>query len=181
MNKKEMNASFQPSSILFAVANAAGTLPPCSLSEVVHYTISKMDESTLCPVDEFSRNPAFEPKFLLGILSCFYAGQIYSSLEICDRLVRDPNIRAVTNGTHPGPSFLSRFRHLNRKAIQECLTAALLFLARSRELAGCITGFNEAFVAEEARRRVIMAQFMDSMDQADDKWQEMLEESFTSA
>ena len=69
----------------------------------------------------------------------------------------------------PDARTLRRFRRENREALLTCLKAGLRFLNEQKVAQGLLTHVNEARLAEEASRRIIMAMFTDSMSMDKDQ------------
>ena len=80
-------------------------------------------------------------------------------------VARDLSFPCLSGGELPDACVLRRFRAENREAIQRCLTAALHFLVEQKISSGLVTKVNLPQVAEEARRRIITAMFVDSTEQ----------------
>ena len=76
---------------------------------------------------------------------------------------RDGEFRHICHEEFPGARHLRHFRRDNREAIRICLMSALGFLAQQKLEAGIVAEVNEADVAEETNRRIILAMFIDSM------------------
>ena len=79
-------------------------------------------------------------------------------------LRRDPNFHTLCRDQLPNARQIRRFRRENREALAACLEAALRFMTEQKVAQGLITRVNEQRIAEEARRRIIMAMFTDSME-----------------
>lgn len=139
---------------------------PRSLAQAVHATARSVEENTLRAAGQFADGPAIQPKMLLALLSCCYAHQIYGSVEIAERLQRDSDLRLTGQSELPGAQVICRFRRENREPLLRCLQAALRFQVEQKMAQGIVTRVNDAQLAEEARRRIIMATFVDSMEMA---------------
>jgi len=107
---------------------------------------------------------AFQPRVLLAILTYCYAQQIYGSSKILDYLSRDEAFRTACRAEFPNDRELQSFRKQNRRVIEKCLASALHFLARQKVAQGFVTRIHESFIAEEAKRRIIMAACVDSLE-----------------
>jgi hypothetical protein len=103
-------------------------------------------------------------KTLLALLAFCYARQIYGSIEVVTRLRYDEGLRGLCEELTPDPDTIRQFRTENRQALDFCLQAALRFQAEEKVARGLLTKVNDERVAEEARRRITMAMFTDSMD-----------------
>jgi len=139
-----------------------------SLAHVVIVTAQRLDERMLGPIEP-EVNPAFDGRTLLATLAFCYARQIYGSMEIAARLRRDPKLRRLCGDDVPDAATLRRFRSANRGALQFCLKAGLRCWAEQKIAEGWLTKVSEAHLAEEARRRVIMAMFTDSQELDDQR------------
>lgn len=140
---------------------AAGA--PSSLTRAVHAAVQSVDERSLRPVVRDCARSAIKPKVLLTLLSRCYANQIYGSTDIAHALERCVENRAYFDDATPDARLIRQFRQENREALQICLTAALRFAAEEKVRAGTVTRIREAQLVEEAKRRIIMAMFIDGM------------------
>jgi hypothetical protein len=162
---------FRSSACQFVAPNRGRISTPDSLVETVKAAVQQIAESSLRPVSAaYCGTLAFQPRVMLGLLTYYYARQIYGSLEIQNLMVRDTAFREMCQNKCPSAGEIQHFRQQNRSIIQTCLTAALLFLAGQKIDAGFITWTNETFIADEAKRRIIMAACVDSMDLEDGSW-----------
>jgi hypothetical protein len=132
---------------------------PGSLAQAVEAAVTAVDESGLVPL-ACSGNG----RVLLALLTFCYARQIYASSDVAARLWSDPSVRQFCGDTLPDAWTLRRFRGENREALDSCLRAALRFLAGQKLAQGFVTRVSEAHLAEEARRRITMAMFLDSLE-----------------
>jgi hypothetical protein len=106
---------------------------------------------------------ACQPATLLTVLAYCYALQIYGSAEIEALLRHDANLRRICH-QFPDAGVIRRFRRENRESLRVCLEAALRFVAEQKVAQGIISRVNETSLAEEARRRIVTAMFIDSME-----------------
>lgn len=143
---------------------------PTSLTEVVKAAVQQNEESCLRTVSAYCATLVFQPRVMLGLLTYCYARQIYGSSEIQNIMARDTGFRGMCQNKCPDAREIQQFRQQNRSAIQTCLTAALLFLAEQKIATGFVTRANETFIADEAKRRIIMAACIDSMELEDGSW-----------
>ena len=134
-----------------------------SLAQAVQAAVRTLDEATLRPVARRDAGLAFQPKALLALLSYCYARQIYASAEIEDVVRRDENLRQLCHNEVPDERVIRSFRRHNRDVIQFCLMTALCFVAEEKVRQGIVTKVNMAGLAEEAKRRIITAMFLDSV------------------
>lgn len=165
MTTLEPKTNLRPSVSLSLAAPASTTaLSAPSLAKAVQAAVHALDESTLRPVARRDAGLAFQPKPLLALLAYCYARQIYGSADIEDLLRRDVHFRELCHNEFPGALAIRRFRRDNREAVHLCLKAALHFLVEQKVEAGAVTRVSDVQLAEEARRRIIMALFIDSME-----------------
>jgi len=136
---------------------------PRSLAQAVQ-AAARAAESRLRPETAQHAGLAIEPRVLLALLSCCYARQIYGSAEVEQFLRGDAHFCQLYADQVPDVPTIRRFRRDHREALQVCLTAALRFVAEQKVAEGVVTRVNEAQIAEEASRRIIMAMFIDSME-----------------
>lgn len=136
---------------------------PGSLARAVHAAVQSVDEGALRPVVRDCSRSAIKPKVLLTLLSRCYANQIYGSTDIAHALERCVESREFFEDSTADARFIRQFRQDNRAALQTCLAAALRFAAEEKVRAGTVTRISEAQLVEEAKRRIIMAMFIDSM------------------
>ena len=142
----------------------SGTPEPRRLAQAVQAAVRAIDGSTLRPVSRRDAGLAFQPKALLALLSYCYALEIYGSGHVENLLSRDLNYRQLCQDQFPDARVIRRFRLENREVIQLCLTATLRFQVEQKLQDGFVTRVNLAQLADEAKRRLIMAMFIDSME-----------------
>ncbi len=137
---------------------------PASLMEAIESVVQQIPEAELCVVVCACRTLALHPRVVLGALAYCYARQIYAASEILDVLVRDDAFAKVCQGDFPNVRELEAFRRQNRAALEKCLVAALQFLAGRNIASGLVTRSSETIIAEEAKRRIIMAACLNSLE-----------------
>ena len=142
----------------------AGPLEPCSLAHAVATAARKVDERMLTLVGQTKAAGGLGARTLLALLAFCYARQIYGSIEVVTRLRYDEGLRGLCDELTPDPNTIRQFRTENRQALEFCLQAALRCQAEEKVAQGLLTKVNEERLAEEARRRITMAMFTDSMD-----------------
>jgi hypothetical protein len=108
-------------------------------------------------------------KTLLGLLTFCYAREIYGTREIVARLCYEEGLRSLCDEVVPDGDTIRQFRSENRQALELCLQAGLRFQAEEKVARGLLAKVNEKRMAEEARRRITMAMFTDSMDLEKDR------------
>jgi len=134
-----------------------------ALARAVEAAAGRVDANLLTAVAPADAGHAFQPRTLLAVLAFSYVRQIYASADIESFLRENRDFEMLRRDQLPDARILRRFRRENREALLVCLTAALRFLAQEKVAQGMVTHVNEAHVAEEASRRIIMAMFTDSM------------------
>jgi hypothetical protein len=142
----------------------AGPLETWSLAHAVAAAARKVDERILTLVGQTNAAGGLGARTLLALLAFCYARQIYGSIEVVTRLRYDEGLRGLCDELTPDPGTIRQFRTENRQALEFCLQAALRFQAEEKVAHGLLTKVNEERVVEEARRRITMAMFTDSMD-----------------
>jgi hypothetical protein len=164
MTTIEPKTNCRPGAQPFVVDDRVEIFQPASLAEVVDAAITEIEASRLKPRWPGISIPAFEPRVMLAVLTYCYARQILSSSDVWSHLMQDAHFRRICQNKLPGPESIRRFRDENREALHECLTAALPFLGRLRVSAGSITRVSETQIRTEARRRMVMAACLDSLE-----------------
>ena len=164
MPTHELKTRFHTSMLSLATPARSAPAQPQSLAQAVQAAVEKLNISLLQPVARSFSNLAFQPRSMLALLTYCYARQVYGSADIARGLARDAPLANVCQKDCPSAELIGQFRDDNRQAIRSCLTAVLQFLARQKVDAGLVTRVNEACLAEEANRRLIMAMFADSAD-----------------
>ena len=159
------NSTYRCSPLPFATPAQRTIAPPASLVEAVQGAVHQIEDSRLLPIVARTASSAFQPRVLLAILTYCYAQQIYGSAKIVDYISRDKAFRTACRAELPNDRELQSFRNQNRPAIERCLASALHFLVGQKVTVGFVTRIHETFIAEEAKRRIIMAACLDSMEQ----------------
>jgi hypothetical protein len=142
----------------------AGEFEAWSLAHAVAAAARKVDERILTLVGCTNVTAGLGARTLLALLAFCYARQIYGSLEVVARLRSDEGLRGLCDQLIPDPDTIRQFRSVNREALDFCLQAALRCQAEEKVAKGLLAKVNEERVAEDARRRITMAMFTDSMD-----------------
>jgi hypothetical protein len=164
MTTIEPRTSFRPGTLPFVATGQVEIRRPVSLAEVVDAGVMQVEEQRLKSGGAEVPSLAFEPKVMLAVLTHCYARQMLSASEVWSHLARDPAFRRICQNILPGPEWIRRFRDENREALHECLTIALLFLARQKVSAGTAARAGEPQIRIEARRRIVMAACLDSLE-----------------
>jgi hypothetical protein len=164
MRARELITKFHTSMLPLATPSPVAGGGPQTLLQAVQAAVEKLNLTILQPVARSFSNLACHPKFMLALLTYCYARQIYRSADIARALATDTPLANACQNQCPSTAMISQFRDHNRQAIRACLTAVLSFLARQKVDAGLITKVNEANLAEEASRRLIMAMCADKTD-----------------
>jgi hypothetical protein len=164
MIARELITKFHTSMLPLAMPGPCAPEAPQTLMQAVHAAVNKINTTVLQPVARSFSNLAFQPRVMLSLLTYCYARQIYRSADIARVLARDAPLANACQNQCPSAGMISQFRNNNCQAIRACLTAVLTFLARQKMDAGIITKVNQANLAEEAGRRLIMAMCADNTD-----------------
>jgi hypothetical protein len=107
---------------------------------------------------------------MLAVLTYCYARQILSSSDVWSHLMRDAAFRKICQKAVPGRDRIQHFRDENREALHECLTMALLFVARQKVSAETVTRASESQISIEARRRIVLAACLDRLEMEASGW-----------
>ncbi|MGO8700061.1 MAG: hypothetical protein ACLQVY_20425 [Limisphaerales bacterium] len=150
---------------LFQDRVAAG---PRTIRQAIEAAVQAIDDDSLQGLSPEESPPFAQARAMLASLTLCYARQIYRSTDAACVVARDLSFPCLYGGELPDACVLRRFRAENREAIQRCLTAALHFLVEQKVSSGVVTKVSAPQVAEEARRRVIIAMFEDSTEQDED-------------
>jgi transposase len=165
MNTLEPKTDFRLNATLkLPDAATSRTAEPRKLAQAVQAAVRAIDESTLRPVSRRDAGLAFQPKALLALLTYCYALEIYGSGQVENLLSRDLNYRQLCQDQFPDARVIRRFRRENREAIRLCLTDTLRFQVEQKLQDGFVTRVNVAQLADEAKRRLTMAMFIDTME-----------------
>ena len=129
-------------------------------------TAVRQADSTALVVTEPARGAcSLEPVALLALLTFWYARQVYSSTQIVARLKLDLACCGRAGGMLlEDAGALRRFRAVNRLPLESALATTLRLVAEDKVLQGRVTHVNGNQFAEEARRRVTMAIFTDTLE-----------------
>jgi hypothetical protein len=147
-----------------AVFQKIVTAGPRTMGQAIQAAIDGIADGSLKPLSPNAASPLAQTRAVLALLADCYARQIYRSTDAANLAARDPEFPWPWWEELPDARALRRVRAENREAIQRCLVVALRFLVEQKILAGVVTRVNGSQLAEEARRRIIMAAFADSME-----------------
>ena len=137
---------------------------PRTLDQAIQDAVDAMSDAALTPPDADATWPAAKARAVLALLVRSYAEQIYDSATVASLVASEPDFPWPWWEALPDAFALSHFRAVNRAALQHCLTAALRFQVAEKISAGEVTRINLPRLAEEARRRITMAAFADSLE-----------------
>lgn len=160
---------------LFPRENCTGS-PPHSLGQAIEVAARAVEESKLGGAGQ-GEGSLWQPRALLALLTYCYTRQTYGSVEVAAWVRQETALRQFCGGEIPDVATLRRFRRQNRQALQFCLKAALRFVAEQKVAEGVVTRVSDARLEEEARRRIIMAMFTDSMELDKDQTSGVLTET----
>ena len=137
---------------------------PGTLEEAVENAVEAVADVALHPLATDTARPLTQARALLALLARCYAEQIYSSATVASLAGNEPGFLWPWWESSPVASAIGRFREENRAALQQCLQAALQFQVEEKIVAGRVTRVNRPQLAEEARRRITIAAFADSLE-----------------
>src|SRR5437868_5520814 len=137
--------------------------PGHCLAHAIEAKAQSLGEDMICRVTCQNGLP-MDSRLLLALLSCCYARQTYRSADVAAAVRNDVIFRQRCLGGSPDARTIRRFRRKNREALHACLMAGLRFLAEQKMAGGLISRICEKSLEDEARRRIIMAMFIDSME-----------------
>ena len=138
-----------------------GAASPQSASKLIQLA---MDDLTLKPLSPEAVSPLSQARAVLALLVHCYILQIYSSKKIAALAARDPDFPWLWWENFPDAPALRRFRVENQTTIHRCLTRVMETIAVQKKFAGTLTRISSPQFAEEARRRITMAAFVDSVE-----------------
>jgi hypothetical protein len=133
------------------------------LAVACRQAVANIDETRLIPVITPDARFASQSKPLLALLTYCYARQIYSSAKISDRMGQDQSLKEFCDDELPNAGVLRIFRDSNRESLRCCLERVLSFSAAWKVMAGFVTRVDSRHLADEARRRLVMAAFEDRL------------------
>lgn len=126
------------------------------LAEAVQNAVRSIHRQTLHPVAAATAGIAFQPRVIVGLLSYYYASDVFSSADIEDAMRRDGEFRRLCTGEFPDAQMLRRFRRQNREAVEHCLCVVLRQLADQRG-----ERLTEVEIIADAHQRITTAILMD--------------------
>ena len=145
-----------------------GATTACPLLDAARNASLRIDETELQLCAEPGSEAFFEPRLLLAAVTYCYARRIFGS-AMRHLWAKDANLRQLCRNAIPSLELLGRFCRENRQAIELCLGITLGSVAGDRMAHGYVTHVNYPQIAEEARRRLVMAAFVDSLEAEPDK------------
>lgn len=137
---------------------------PSSLLESIQATVQKIPDLQLCPIAARSSGPAFQSKVLLAVLTYCYVTEVWAASELGKRLLANPGCRAALGGEFPTPCEVRAFRQLNRQMLERSVIAALRFSEAQKAQQDGALPPHDRWLEDEARRRILMAACLDSME-----------------
>jgi len=149
----------------FLIPRRASPSAPASLIEAVQTAVQPIAESWLHPIVARTASPAFQPRVMLVVLTYCYAKGLYAGSEILRYLKGDKAFSRVCQHQFPNRREIESFRQHNSYIIEQCLIAALRFLAEQKAARSFVTRAHETFIAEEAKRAIIMAAHIASLEE----------------
>ena len=140
-----------------------GHAPGHSLAHAIETVAQSLDDNMIWKLNCEDGLP-MDSRMLLALLSCCYARQTFRSADVAAAVRNDAVFRQRCLGGSPDARAIRRFRRKNRAALHACLVAGLRCLAQEKRERGLISRICEKSLEDEARRRIIMAMFIDSME-----------------
>lgn len=151
--------------------STSGVVLPADIGEWVAVPMVRkwvMDEAASLnwehpEIQEYLRkNPNFQPKGLLCLLTFAYAVGTFESEEIVARCFREPTLRSFVDGSIPTVAELGKFRKLNRGLIKWALARVFKRAVREHYGLGELipAGIRRAIV-DSATERLELARHMD--------------------
>jgi hypothetical protein len=137
---------------------------PRTINQVIQGAVDALENDSLKGLSPNEAPPFAQARAVLALLTLCYAREIYSSMDAASLATRNLYFPCLRGDELLDACVLRRFRAENREAIRLCLTTALRFSVEQKMSSGVVTKVNVPQVAEEARRRIIMAMFVDSTE-----------------
>ena len=137
---------------------------PRTLEQAVHRSVCGVQDNLLKPLMPQDAGTLTQTRALLALMTFCYARQIYGSTDLSDISGRDENLAIFSSHGVSQAEIIRRFRLENRHIVHRCLVEALHFLVEQKISLGVLTKVNDAQLAEEANRRIMMATFLDSVE-----------------
>jgi hypothetical protein len=134
-----------------------------SVAHVIEMKVHSLANEAIWPVNCDDGLP-LDSRMLLALLACCYTCQVYRSADVATAICRDITFRDRCLGAAPSARTIRRFRRRNRAVLHIVLVAGLRVLAEQKLEARLIRRICEDSLEDEARRRIIMAMFIDSME-----------------
>jgi len=134
------------------------------LNQAIQAAVDGIADGELCPLETGAGSSLEQSRAVLALLVNCYVHEIYGSADVASLMGGAPVFSDRWWEPLPDGHALRRFRSDNLRAIQHCLQAALRFRGEQKIRSGFVTKVNGAQPAEEARRRITMAAFADSME-----------------
>jgi transposase len=125
--------------------------------------IGSLDWANAELVELLNDNPAYQPRFLLTLLSYAYAMGVCESEEVVALYYNDANLRRLFPGRAPAAPELARFRRENRGLLKWCLTELFKRVLREKLALGDVmmpAGLRR-YLVDVAAARLDVARDMD--------------------
>lgn len=164
-------ATFLRSSpLLLATASRPLKSQPLTLVEHIQTIILAIPESNIHSSPSELGNCAFPGRTLLALLTYCYATDLFSASDVRRKILADDVLNGLFGRDVPDERQIRRFRKLNRSLLEHCLAAALVYLEflKPRLEPACLR--DGLLFADEAKRRILMAACLDSVEIEDEKF-----------
>ena len=150
--------------ISYPARDVPGTEHRHKLLDAVQAALKKINVTTLRAPANARPGAACQPLALLGLLTFWYARQVYSSPEILARLRLDMARHRLSDDCLPDVAMLREFRSQNRMVLECCLSTTLELTLGQKVSEGMLTHIADGHYASEAKRRVTMGLFTDTLE-----------------
>ena len=141
---------------------------PVSVVEAVQSAVQNIPDVQLHPTGSRTNKLVFPPKALLAVLTYCYATDTFSAVEIGNRYRTNPACRSAGGSDFPEANELRAFRQSNRTVIEKCLVTVLRHVEHQKAESHLSAPPMEEWIADDARRRILLAACCDSMELDDD-------------
>jgi len=120
-------------------------------------------------LDFLRANPAFQPRFLLVLLSFSYALGVYESGDVAELYFGEPSLKRMFPDQTPSPSLVTRFRRDHRGLLKWCVAQAFKRAARMHFALGdgVVPAGLRRLATDAATARVDMSRHLDRSVQAE--------------
>ena len=131
--------------------------------------VDSLDWSNPELLDFLRANPAFQPRFLLVLLSFAYALGVCESGDVAELYFREPGLKRMFPDQAPSPSMITRFRRDHRGLVKWCLAQSFKRAVRIRFALGdgVVPAGLRRLATDVAGARVDLSRHLDRSVQAE--------------